>query len=430
MFTHLDDPAPPVPDVRLADAAIAEGRRRLRRRRLAGGSLGAAALALVVAISVFQVRADDPSVVAGSGDDATTFAAPSAGEAVPDELADGTPVWVVGHDDGTVTIVDAASAHRPYGVAQLVGWCAAARGFVDPQYGSQYDEFGLAVAGPAPHGLRAATLEPVNGTVDAAPHELEKRPRRERRPVSVEGADFCLPPGGYKPGFNPRSLMLHDLGGRIPAKSLDDAVADAERGDLLFVDDGTILIRDSGAIACLNTHQMGSLPPECDGVPVQGVEPLPNQSWAVLNGSFLARFDGDSIADIRYINGWIPRTSENHGWSGELIDPDAARWCAPHVGDYGIDADLVAAFPRHDDYEAECWIDGHVAKSPLGGRPFDRAVIAVRANGTADMIRATYRDDPNDLSEAVARAEADARNERAGAASRTAREGREHDESG
>lgn len=399
MFTHLDDPAPPAPDPRLADAAITEGRRRLRRRRTAGGGIGAAALTLLVVIGVAQLRADDDrNVIAGTGDgnELTTLAAPAPGEVVAEQLADGTPVWLVGHDDGSYTVLDAASAHRPYGVAHLVGWCAAARVFVDPQHGSHYDDRGLVIAGPAPHGLDAVTGKPVDGRIVITARQFEQQPRRTQ-PINGENGDVCLPPNGNPSGSNPGALLLHDLGDRETVL-LEDALDDAQAGDLVLVRDGTILIQRDGAVACFEPDRfLKSLPPQCEGMAVRGVRPVAGQSWAILTGTYLARYDGGSLADIRYVDGWIARSDDDNGWSGDRIDPDAARWCAPHVADYGIDAVLIAAFARDDDYEAECWIDGHVAKAPPGGRPYDRAVIGVRADGSAEMIRATYREMAEDM---------------------------------
>lgn len=395
MFTHLDDPAPPAPDPRLADAAITEGRRRLRRRRTAGGGIGAAALTLLVVIGVAQLRADDDrNVIAGTGDgnELTTLAAPAPGDVVAEQLADGTPVWLVGHDDGSYTVLDAASAHRPYGVAHLVGWCAAARVFVDPQTGSHYDDRGLVIAGPAPHGLDAVTGNPTDGRIVITARQFEQQPRRTQ-PINGENGDVCLPPSGNPSGSSPGALVLHDLGGR-EAGALEDALDDAQAGDLLLVRDGTIVIRGDGAVACFEPGRfLKSLPPQCEGTTVRGIRPVAGQSWAILDGTFLARYDGSSLADVRFVQGWTQRTDDDRGWSGDNIDPDAARWCAPHVGDYGgINAVLVAAIPRDDVYEAECWIDGDVAKAPPGGRSFDRAVIGVRPEGSAKIIRATYRD--------------------------------------
>ena len=84
--------------------------------------------------------------------------------------------------------------------------------------------------------------------------------------------------------------------------------------------------------------------------------------------------------------------SDDDGWMGEGVDPVAAAWCIPHVGDFGVEATLVAAVTTTGEYVAECWIDGAVAKSPPMGRRYDRAVIGVRPDGSATLLRAGYRE--------------------------------------
>ena len=61
---------------------------------------------------------------------------PALGDAAAVFLADGRPVFIVHHEDGTVSVVDAFSTHTPFGVGTLVGWCAATRTFDDLQHGS------------------------------------------------------------------------------------------------------------------------------------------------------------------------------------------------------------------------------------------------------------------------------------------------------
>jgi hypothetical protein len=98
---------------------------------------------------------------------------------------------------------------------------------------------------------------------------------------------------------------------------LEDALDDAQAGDLLLVRDGTLLIRDDGGIACVETVQLrGSLPPQCDGIGVHDVGPVAGQSWAILTGTYLARYVGNDLAGIRYVEGWNTRTDNGSGWSG------------------------------------------------------------------------------------------------------------------
>jgi hypothetical protein len=75
---------------------------------------------------------------------------PDVGEAIATQLEDGRPVWVVGLDDGEVSVVDARSTHT---VSGLVGWCGTMPGFIDSPGASRFDARGGYAFGPAPYGL-------------------------------------------------------------------------------------------------------------------------------------------------------------------------------------------------------------------------------------------------------------------------------------
>jgi hypothetical protein len=81
------------------------------------------------------------------------LALPRAGETRADYLPDGTPVWVVGHQDGSVDVFSAFSTHPTFGVQNLTWWCPASRAIEDPFSGSGWTEYGVKVAGPAPSDL-------------------------------------------------------------------------------------------------------------------------------------------------------------------------------------------------------------------------------------------------------------------------------------
>jgi hypothetical protein len=88
---------------------------------------------------------------------------PPLGGAVAAYLADGRPVFVVHHEDGTVGVVDAFSTHVTFGIGKLVGWCPSSRTFEDPFHGSKWDEFGDYALGPAPTGLVTYEISVVSG---------------------------------------------------------------------------------------------------------------------------------------------------------------------------------------------------------------------------------------------------------------------------
>ena len=78
---------------------------------------------------------------------------PAAGEVRADYLADGTPVWVIGHEDETVSVLSSFSTHVPLNLITMVWWCPSALGLDDPAFGSKWDEHGIKLGGPAPTGL-------------------------------------------------------------------------------------------------------------------------------------------------------------------------------------------------------------------------------------------------------------------------------------
>jgi len=93
-----------------------------------------------------------------------TLAAPGPGEVRPDYLADGEPVFVVGHPDGSAQVISAFSTHSPSGSHTLLWWCADSRGFVDPAYGSRWDEYGRKLYGPALTGLPSFSVDDSEGS--------------------------------------------------------------------------------------------------------------------------------------------------------------------------------------------------------------------------------------------------------------------------
>jgi hypothetical protein len=116
--------------------------RGMRRRQwilLAGGL----ALASLVVGGLMIVRRAPP----------VTLDIPRAGEARADYLPDGSPVWVIGHEDGSVDVFSAISTHVASGLAKLTWWCPKSRSLEDPFHGSIWSEFGVKTYGPAPYDL-------------------------------------------------------------------------------------------------------------------------------------------------------------------------------------------------------------------------------------------------------------------------------------
>jgi hypothetical protein len=97
---------------------------------------------------------------------------PAAGEARPDYLADGTPVWVMGHDDGTVSVLSGFDTHRPSNIRKLLWWCESADAFQNPEAGAKYDEYGTWIGGPALGGLPTYAVEVIDGRISVGEPRL------------------------------------------------------------------------------------------------------------------------------------------------------------------------------------------------------------------------------------------------------------------
>lgn len=107
---------------------------------------GALVIALMAVLLITNLGGDD-------GDVPFSLQRPAAGEARPDYLADGMPIWVIGHEGGSVDILSGFDTHVPAGVHKLLWWCPGSRTLDDPRHGSRWDEYGVKLDGPAPAGL-------------------------------------------------------------------------------------------------------------------------------------------------------------------------------------------------------------------------------------------------------------------------------------
>ena len=88
-----------------------------------------------------------------------SLARPAPGEVRPDHLPDGTPVWVMGHDDGSADVLLGFDSHTPWGLGKMLWWCETANALDNPHHGSKWDAQGVRIGGPAPEGLRSYELQ-------------------------------------------------------------------------------------------------------------------------------------------------------------------------------------------------------------------------------------------------------------------------------
>ena len=131
-----------------------------RRSRVAAAVTALAVFAIAAALvwRVFAPAGTSDRTLAGPD----VVAVPARGDVAPVFLPDGRPVFVVHHPDGTVSVVDAFSSHRPYGLRDLVAWCPSTHDFVEIAHEARFDEFGnWRSAGPAPYGLATFSFEVV-----------------------------------------------------------------------------------------------------------------------------------------------------------------------------------------------------------------------------------------------------------------------------
>ncbi len=289
--------------------AEAPARGRARRR----GSWAAAAVVLVALGAVGVVTAvgdpDEAPVTAGPGGGApTVLPVPEVGDAAAEVLADGTPVWVVHHEDGGVTVVDATSSHRPFGIRSLIGWCEASRGFVEGQNGSLFDERGRKRAGPAPRHLDTYATTLTDGGAAVEVGELILGEDRTVPPLATptENGGHCVGAAAEGSGYNPGSTDLHDFDA-ADALPVSNAPADSN-GDLVLFDSTTLLLRPGvSAVVCLEPLDAPS--DECDGPGAPDLELPSDGTTTTITGSFLARVRSGSLYDISFVRGWVSQPS-------------------------------------------------------------------------------------------------------------------------
>jgi hypothetical protein len=131
-----------------------------RRSRVVAGVTALAMFAVAAALvwRVFAPPGGNVRTLAGPD----VVAVPARGDVAPVFLPDGRPVFVAHHEDGTVSVIDAFSSHRPYGLEDLVAWCPSTRDFVEIAHEARFDELGSwHTAGPAPGGLATFAFEVV-----------------------------------------------------------------------------------------------------------------------------------------------------------------------------------------------------------------------------------------------------------------------------
>ncbi|HEY1815179.1 MAG TPA: hypothetical protein VGG74_22685 [Kofleriaceae bacterium] len=136
-------------------------------------------IALVACTHAIVLRGAPTPVAVEPGSRGTTLAMPRVGDAYGANLADGWPVWVIRHYDGTVTVASAVATHDRSAAtlfqpdAALVAWVAGTRQLLAEDVA--YDERGRAIGyadddcfGDCPHIVEPLPAERDLDTFEAA----------------------------------------------------------------------------------------------------------------------------------------------------------------------------------------------------------------------------------------------------------------------
>ena len=261
----------------------------------------ALAVLAVVLLGVVVVKALGGSDQGSSGSVAPIAGSqelrvPALGDAAAAFLADGRPVFVVHHEDGTVSVVDAFSTHTPFGVGKLVGWCDASRTLDDLQHGSKFDEQGRYILGPASSGL--VTFEATD--LGTTPAKVQVGARQLPAPRTELGTPFS---GQFC--TSTVDTLLHRIGQGQLTDSPPDAVGGTP-GRWIAVAGELLVTPDDGARLCSSVDiAAGS---SCDlGAPVSGIDGpglLGGESTYTSDPStWLVRTDGTKLFELTLVTG-------------------------------------------------------------------------------------------------------------------------------
>jgi hypothetical protein len=257
---------------------------------------GVVALALFAAAAILVWRVlpvGGPDVGSLAGPD--VLPVPPLGEVSADFLPDGRPVFVVHHDDGSVSVIDAFSSHRPFGLLDIVGWCPSTTEFVELAHEARFDAFGnWTEAGPAPYGLATFDVEVVERDANGGPSAVRVGAMRDATPG---GSAHETDPSTY-PAFCPAGA---------------DASSTAT----------TVVSGNTGQTGYVVTHRID--PEDVWPTPAGLVAAAPD-GWAAVDGQLLVARDGfvqlcAEVVDDRCVDGAIVRGIDGIRLLLDVIDP-------------------------------------------------------------------------------------------------------------
>ncbi len=213
---------------------------------------------------------------------------PPMGQVASANLADGRPVYVVHHADGTVEVIDGYSTHVPWGLAKLVAWCSTSRTFDDVFHGARWSESGTYISGPAPTGLATyeTTIQPDGRVLVGSRIPPASRPSPGDE-VQADGP-FC------------------ETSAKLEYPTLPTKVSDSPADVVASAPAGWVAVRGSlirgsstGAELC-TTLAPGNA--ECaHGAPAQGIDVrglFGQDPGLVISGTFITRVRDGSLVDL------------------------------------------------------------------------------------------------------------------------------------
>jgi len=277
-----------------------------RRTRVtaAVAALGIFAIVGVVLWAAITPIGDGTDPLAGPA----VVTVPPRGDVSAIFLTDGRPVFVVHHEDGSVSVVDAFSSHRAWGIEELNVWCPSTREFVEVAHGARFDEYGdYASVGPAPGGVATFTFTPVELDDRGDPASIEIGAMREPSPV---GSAPEVPPSRptFCSGVDAGSIVAHAIPAAIvqtPAAAVEAAPDGwiAVRGTLLIAPDGFAqLCAEIDGERCVD----GAVVRGIDGIGLMlNVTRRPDVTAYEQTQLWLARVDGGVLDDIAGVPGTL-----------------------------------------------------------------------------------------------------------------------------
>jgi len=232
------------------------------------------------------------------------FEVPAPGDVAPVFLSDGRPVFIVHHEDGTVSVVDAFSSHHAWGFEELNVWCSTTREFVEWAHEAHFDEYGhWSSAGPAQSGVATFAFDVVERDAAGDPASIRVGAMRAPSPGgSPPVTDPSRPPFCPEADGVTNAIVEHSIDASAVFDTPAAAVAAAPDG--WFAVRGTLYVASDGFVQlCAQVRgdrcSDGAIVRGIDGVGlmVNLLQPSPGSGYET-NRLWLAQDQDGVLTDI------------------------------------------------------------------------------------------------------------------------------------